>query len=107
MSDQSFTSIDRLLDFGISLGAAQQMVQMINSYMQSMYIPGSVQTIQQSFYVVIDDHYLGPLNEKELANLIEQKRVTEESLGWIPGLLEWKPIKQIPSLLKIVVLNRK
>lgn len=107
MSDQNFTPVDRLLDFGISLGVAQQMVQMINTYMQSMYIPGSAQTMQQSFYVVIDGHHLGPLNEKELESLIVQKRVTEESLGWTPGMHEWKPIKQIPVMLKLIVLNQK
>ena len=45
MDDQSFFSIDRLVEFGLGMGIAQQMVGMMNQYMQQMYVPGSIQSM--------------------------------------------------------------
>ena len=38
MDNQSFFSIDRLVEFGLGMGIAQQMVGMMNRYMQQMYV---------------------------------------------------------------------
>ena len=68
MDDNSFFSIDRLVEFGLGMGIAQQ-------------------------------------NDGELSQLISQKRINKDTLAWVPGLTAWKPIEQIPAILKVVALT--
>lgn len=109
MNEQSFFSVDRLIEFGLGMGIAQQMVGMMNQYMQSMYVPGSIQSMPkpmpQTYYVAIDGQQVGPLNDGELSKLITQKRIDKNTLAWVPGMLVWKPIEQVPDILKIVALT--
>ena len=109
MDNNSFYSIDRLVDFGLGIGIANQMVGIMNQYMRTMDIPGSIQQMQQPvpniYYVAIDRNKIGPFNDSEMAALIAQKKVNKDTLAWMPGLLGWKPIEQIPAILKLVALT--
>ena len=109
MNEQSFFSIDRLVEFGLGMGLAQQMVGMMNQYMQSMYVPGSIQSMPkpmpQIYYVAIDGRQVGPLNDSELSQLISQKKVTKDTLAWMPGMTGWKSTEQVPAILKLVALT--
>lgn len=108
MDDQSCFYIDRLVDFGLGLGIARQMVGVMNQYMRTMDIPGSIQQMQRPvapiYYVAIDGLPIGPLNDGEMANLISQKKITKDTLSWMPGMLGWQPIEKVPAILKIVAL---
>lgn len=111
MNDQSFFSIDRLVEFGMSAAIAQQMVNSMNQTMQQMYVPGSIQSMPQPtapqpvFYVGIDGQQVGPLNEQELARLVTEKRINKDTLGWMPGMPAWKPVAEIPAILKVIALT--
>ena len=109
MDNSSFFSIDRLIEFGLGMGIARQMVGMMNQSMQSMYVPGSIQSmptsIAQTYFVAINGHQVGPLNDSELSQLISQKKVTKDTLAWMPGMTGWKPIEQVPAILKLVALT--
>lgn len=106
--DDSFFSIDRLVEFGIGTAIAQQMVNTMNRSMQEMYIPGSEQSMPQpqvmAIYVAINHQQVGPLTESELLTLVNQKKVNKDSLVWQPGMLDWKPLEQVPGILKIIAL---
>lgn len=109
MDDQSCFYIDRLVDFGLGMGIANQMVGVMNQYMRTMDIPGSIQQMQRPmpaiYYVALDGKQVGPLNDSEMAALIAQKKVSKDTLAWMPGMLGWKPIEQIPAILKLVALT--
>jgi hypothetical protein len=109
MDDNSFFSIDRLVEFGLGMGLAQQMVGMMNQYMQSMYVPGFIQSMpkpmSQIYYVAIDGQQVGPLNDSELSQLVIQKRINKDTLAWVPGMMGWKPIEQVPAVLKVIALT--
>lgn len=107
MDNQSFFSIDRLLEFGMGMAVAQQMVQTMNQTMQTMQMPGQrmPQPIQRLYYVAINGKQVGPLNESELAQMIQQKKICKDSLAWMPGMQGWQPIESVPSILKIVALT--
>lgn len=109
MDNSSFFSIDRLIEFGLGMGIARQMVGMMNQSMQSMYVPGSIQSmptsIAQTYFVAINGHQVGPLNDSELSQLISQKKVTKDTLAWMPGMTGWKPIEQVTAILKLVALT--
>lgn len=113
MNDQNFFSIDRLVEFGMSAAIARQMVNSMNQNMQSMYVPGSIQSMpppaatapQPIFYVALDGKQTGPLNEAELTRLIMQKQVSKDTLAWMPGMSAWQPVEQIPAILKLIALT--
>lgn len=109
MDDNSFYSIDRLVEFGLGIAMARQMVQIMNHTMKQMYIPGSIQSMPnpqlQPLYVVIDGKSVGPLTESDFSKMVNDKKITKDSLAWMPGMLGWKPIEQIPAMLKIIALT--
>lgn len=107
MNDNCFYSVDRLVEFGMGMSMAQQMIQMMNQAMSQMNIPGSINTIPQPtlcIYVAIDGKPVGPLTDVEFSHLIIDKKVTKDTLAWMPGMLDWQPIEHIPAILKIVAL---
>lgn len=109
MNDNSFFSIDRLVEFGLGMAVARQMVNVMNQSMQQMYIPGGAQSIAQPItslpiYVAINQQQVGPLTENELLSLVSQKKVNKESLVWQPGMTGWKPLEQVPQILKVIAL---
>jgi len=109
MNNEDFFSIDRLLEFGLGIGMAQQMINMMNQSMKSMYVPGSIQSMPQPitsvYYVAIDGQQVGPLNESELMGLIRDKKVSKDTLSWMPGMTTWLPIEKVPAILKLIALT--
>ena len=108
MNENSFFSIDRLMEFGMGMAMAQQMVLVMNQSMQQMYIPGSIQSMPtsqlQSIYVAVNGSPVGPLTECEFSRLVAEKKVTKDSLAWMPGMIGWQPIEQVPAILKVIAL---
>ncbi len=109
MNQDSFYSIDRLVEFGMSLAMARQMVRVMNDTMQNMYVPGSPQTISQTqpsaIYVAIDGKPVGPLTATDFSMLVTEKRVNTQTLVWTPGMMGWEPLECVPSILKIIALT--
>lgn len=109
MNENSFFSIDRLIEFGLGMGMARQMVNVMNESMKNMSVPGAASTIPQpqlqtNLYVAIEGKPVGPLTELEFGSLVTQQKVKKDSLVWMPGMLTWKPLEQVPAVLKIVAL---
>lgn len=108
MDNDSFFSIERLIEFGMGMAMAQQMVGMMNQTMRQMYVPGSVQTMPAAqpitFYVALNGQQVGPISESEFSQMVSNKLITKDTLAWMPGMLSWKPIEQIPAILKIIAV---
>ena len=108
MDNESFYSIDRLVEFGMGMAMAQQMVGMMNQTMRQMYVPGCIQSMPAvqpvTFYVAINGRQVGPISESEFTQLVTTQQVTKDTLAWMPGMLAWKPIEQIPSILKVIAV---
>ena len=110
MNNDNFLSLDRLLEFGLGMSMARQMVNVMNESMQNMYVPGSIKTISAtpsppSIYVAKEGRSIGPLSESEFSQLVSNKTVTKDTLAWMPGMQNWQPIEKIPAILKIVALS--
>ncbi|MBQ8066407.1 MAG: DUF4339 domain-containing protein [Prevotella sp.] len=109
MDDNNFFSVDRLVEFGMGMQIARQMVASMNQQFQQMYVPGSIQSMPQpapsTYYVAKDGKPVGPLSETELSQMICTQQVTKESLCWMPGMQEWKPVAQVPAVLRIVAMT--
>jgi len=109
MDNNSFYSIDRLVEFGMSLAVAQQMTQTMNQAMKDMYVPGAMNQMQaplpKAYHAVIDGQQAGPFNEQEMMRLIGDHRITKETLVWTPGMPSWQPIEKVPQVLRLVALT--
>lgn len=121
MDNNSFFSIDRLLEFGMSMAVAQQMINTMNASLGQMMngvntimqapIPGSkmpeptLQQPQQLIYVAIDGQQVGPLSDSDFSHLVSQKKVNKDTLAWMPGMQSWQPIENVPAILKIIALT--
>lgn len=108
MDNDSFFSIDRLVEFGLGMGMAQQMIGIMNQAMRQMYVPGSIQTMPTiqpiTFYVALNGQQVGPISEQEFTQMVTNKQITKDTLAWMPGMLAWKPIEQIPAILKVIAV---
>jgi hypothetical protein len=113
MSKPDFYSIDRLLEFGMGMAVAQQMVQSMNETMRHMHIPGVQNPMQPQqntvparvYYAVFDGKQAGPFSETEIVRLIADKKLSKETLVWCPGLDSWKTAENIPEILRLVALT--
>ncbi len=108
MNDNSFFSIDSLIEFGMSMAVAQQMVNTMNVAMSQMNVPGTDNQLQNShnqfFYAIIEGNQAGPFTEQELKRLILDKKITKETSLWKPGLINWEIAEKLPEVLKLVAL---
>jgi hypothetical protein len=106
--ESSFYSVDRLIEFGMSMAIANQMTQSMNQTMQNMHIPGAGNPLQpavpQVFYAMLDGNQAGPFSETEITRLIGEKKISSETYIWIPGMRDWKRAKDMPEIARLVAL---
>ena len=109
MDDNNFFSINRLVEFGMGMAVAQQMVKTMNETMTNKYVHESMNPIEKSqqkfFYAMIEGYQAGPFSEQELTRLIADKKIVKETYLWMPGLSNWKLTEQIPEVLRLVALT--
>lgn len=109
MDNDSFYSMERLIEFGLGMAIAQQMVNVMNQSMNSMYVPGSIQSMPhpqtQLYYVALEGKQVGPLNDSELMSLVQRREVNKDTLAWVPGMASWQPIEKVPQILKLIALT--
>lgn len=109
MNTDNFFSIDRLVEFGLGIGVAQQMVNSMNSALRNTYIPGTMNPLnaQRSvswFFVILDEKQAGPFSEEEMARLITQGVVTKSTYIWKAGMPSWEISANVPEVLRLVAL---
>ncbi len=109
MNNDNFFSIERLVEFGLGMGVAQQMVKSMNHALQNTYIPGSMNPMAPplapaSFFVILEGKQTGPFSEQELSRLIAQGTVTKATHVWKAGMFNWELAGNIPEVLKLVAL---
>ncbi len=109
MNDDSFFSMDKLVEFGLGMAVAQQMTQSMNTAFNNMQMPGvgnplQGQSINSPFYVILEGKQVGPLSEAEIGQLIQQKKLTKETYVWKVGMKDWATAENVPEVLKLVCL---
>ena len=109
MNNENFFSIDRLVEFGLGVGVAQQMVKSMNHALTNTHIPGTMnpmdgQRVSVALYVVLDNKVAGPFTEGEMARLISNRQVTKLSYVWKAGMPNWGLAENVPEVLKLVAL---
>lgn len=109
MDENNFYSIDRLVEFGLGMAMAQQMVRTMNDNIQNMVVPGSFATQHPRrptlFYAVLEGGQVGPLSESEVAKLILDKRIVHETYMWKPGMPSWALAGKIPEVVRLAAMT--
>lgn len=108
MNENSFFSIDRLVEFGLSVNVANQMVKMMNMSMQQMYVPGSdnkMNSIEPLYYALINDNQVGPFSECEVVRLLAENKISANTYMWRPGMLSWLQVSEMPDVLRLIALT--
>ena len=109
MNDDSFFSVDRLVEFGLGVSIASQMVKMMNDSIQQMRVPGADNSMNRQtdniFYVIIDGNRVGPLSQVDLSQMVANKKIDSSTYVWKPGMIGWKLASEVPEVLRIVALS--
>ncbi len=110
MNEDSFFSMDRLVEFGLGMAVARQMTEVMNDSMRNMHVPGAMQpmhttAVSQAIYVAIGGKSVGPLSQSEFMELVTRKEVTKESLVWLIGMSAWQAVENVPEILKLIALS--
>jgi hypothetical protein len=110
MNDSDFFSVDKLVEFGLSLAISQQMVASMNQSIKNAIVPGAMDTMQTNaatelFYFAIESQQAGPFSGRETIELLQQGKINKDTLAWKPGMNAWNKIAEIPEILKFVALT--
>ena len=107
MDQSNFFSINNLVEFGMGMAIAQQMVNTMNHSVKNMHVPGLLQSneTQSLFYAILDDNQAGPLSYQDISQLVNQKKIFNETYMWKPGMIDWDIAEKIPEILKLVALS--
>lgn len=112
MNEDFYGSIERLVEFGMSMKVADAMMNAMNQTMANMQMPNyqrvnqinmqsnvAVPPVpQKKFFVGIDNAPIGPLDADELKQKIALGQVTPESLIWCQGLPGWAQAKTLSEV---------
>mgnify|MGYP004520163159 CR=1 FL=1 len=106
----SFSTIDHLVEFGMGMAIAQQMVSTMNHCIGNMQIPGTGNTPNQrkpsvQYHILVNNAVAGPFSEDELATLAKAKSLTSDTMVWKPSMRGWMQAKNVPEVQKIILLN--
>ncbi len=107
-SSQYFSSIDKLVEFGLGLGIAQQMVSSMNLAMQQVHVPGQMpvnvhSNFEKEWYYAIGTLPVGPLSERELKQRLMNKEIDKNTLVWTMGMKVWQSVEQTPEVLTMIM----
>ena len=108
--DNSFAPIERLMEFGMSMAVANQMVQTMNEVMAksnktSLQNIGLQHQVPKLYYIVINDITQGPFSESEISSFILKDKITEDTFIWHDGMSHWELSKEVPQVAKLFLLK--
>lgn len=108
MNEECFFSLDRLVEFGLGVNIAGQMIRMMNESLSQMYVPGADRPVNRQpdmYYAIIDNHQAGSFSECELSKMASENKISSTTYIWKPGMAAWKMASEIPEVLRIVALT--
>ena len=109
MNNTDFYSMDKLVEFGMSMAIANQMATSMNQAIRQMDVPGAGKSTYVSndsiYYAVIDGEQSGPYSLTELSHLITEKKVVKETYIWKPGMEKWDLAENIDEVIRLDALT--
>ena len=104
-----FYSMDKLVEFGMSMAIANQMASSMNQTLNQMQVPGAGKAMPTAsdniYFAVIDGSQSGPYSLTELSRLIAEKKIVKETYIWKPGMPQWELAENVPEVLRLVAVT--
>lgn len=104
-----FYSMDKLVEFGMSMAIANQMASSMNQSLNQMHTPGVGKSMtantENIYFAVIDGKQSGPYSLTELSRLITEKKIVKETYIWKPGMPQWELAENISEVLHLVAIT--
>lgn len=99
------STAERFMEIGIGMNLARQMGRMMNQTMAESPPQNPSTGPQRLYYASLDGKQAGPFSETEIVRLINDKKITRETLVWHQGMNQWKPAGDVPEILRIIALS--
>ncbi len=95
MKDDNFFSLDKLVELGISINIANEMVSTMNNSLtqEKLNIEAS-----SKYFVVHNDNVFGPYLVSEIIQMISEKIIFKETYVWKEGMQYWDIVSNIKEL---------
>lgn len=104
-----FYSMDKLVEFGMSMAVANQMASSMNQSLKQMQVSGAGKAMPQKsediYFAVIDGQQSGPYSLMELSRLIAEKKIVKETYIWKPGMPQWELAENVSEVLRLVAIT--
>lgn len=105
----NFYSMDKLVEFGMSVAVAGQMMSAMNQSLNQMQMPGAGKAMPVNpdnfYYAVIDGSQSGPYSLAEMSRLIAEKKIVKETYIWKPGMSQWELAENVGEVLRLVAIT--
>ncbi len=109
MDENSFFSLDKLVEFGLGMGVATQMANSMNQSLEAMRTPGVDNPMRPAesavYYAVLEGKSAGPFLPTELSRLIADGKVSRTTYVWKPGMHQWERAENVSEVLRLVALT--
>ena len=93
----------------MGIAVANQMATFMSQSLKQMEVPGAGKTIPNNtlaiYYAVIDNNAVGPFSITEIARLIADKKITQGTYVWKPGLAKWDLAINVNEIVSLVALT--
>lgn len=113
-------SLDRLMEFGMGMAVAQQMMNTMNHCMASVQLPGQPPMVSSApaispavsapapapplpaagYHLCVNGTVAGPFAPNELDTLAKARTLTADTLVWKPGMEGWEQAQNVAEVNK-------
>lgn len=105
---ETYYSIERLVDFGISMAVAQQMISGFQQAMgqtaqpQNAFMPQTA--VGRVYFALINSEQVGPLSGHDIIRMVRDSEITASTLLWAAGSPTWMPASSFPEVMSVVAI---
>ena len=104
-----FYSMDKLVEFGMSMVIANQMATSMNQMLNQMQVTGAGKAMPTNadniYFAVIEGKQSGPYSLIEVSRFIAEKKIVKETYIWKPGMAQWELAENVPEVLHLVAIT--
>lgn len=113
-----FSSLDKLVEFGLGVGVATQMMNTMNKVIAQTAVPGvginpgvtaannPMTKNEKSYYVLVNENIAGPFTDSEMTVLIIKGILNKDTFVWETSSPSWNKAESIPEVNKLILLNQ-
>jgi hypothetical protein len=106
--DESYYSVERLVEFGISMAVAQQMIsgfQQAMTPLSQTQALGPTQAISRVYFAIVGGSQVGPLSNHDIIRMVREREIDANTLLWTAGTPQWRAASAFPEIMTIVALT--